>query len=256
MKINAIRGLALTALLCCSFAIVVAQEHGATASSTAQSSQQSASPASQPPDTQRQEPRNPNSVSGGELSEESREIEHEENGQFKYSTTMRWFARHLGLSTRAMYWLSMVVNFGLLVLFFYMLLRSKLPQAFRDRTAAIHKGIKEAQAASADAARRLSDIETRLAKLNSEVAEIRASAEHDAAAEEERIRQAAEEDKKKVVEAAETEISAFARNARRELKSYAASLAVDLASRKIQVDDSTDQALVREFVEQLGKDGR
>ena len=54
----------------------------------------------------------------------------------------------------------------------------------------------------------------------------------------------------------ETEVTAIARNARRELKSYAATLAVDLASRKIKVDDTTDQALLREFVGQLGKDGK
>ncbi len=101
----------------------------------------------------------------------------------------------------------------------------------------------------------MAEIEARLAKLDTEVGDIRGSAEREAAAEEERIRQAAEEDKRKVVEGAETEISAIARNARRELKSYAASLAVDLASRRIQVDEPTDQALVREFVEQLGKDG-
>ena len=48
----------------------------------------------------------------------------------------------------------------------------------------------------------------------------------------------------------------IARNARRELKGYAASLAVDLAAREIRVDDRTDHALVREFVDQLGKDGK
>jgi F0F1-type ATP synthase membrane subunit b/b' len=124
------------------------------------------------------------------------------------------------------------------------------------RTVAIQKGIKEAQAASADAARRLGDIESRLSKLGSEVAEIRASAEREAAAEEERIRQSAEEDKQKVVLAAEAEIAAIARNARREFKGYAASLAVDLAAREIRVDEPTDQALVRDFVGQLGKDGK
>ena len=61
---------------------------------------------------------------------------------------------------------------------------------------------------------------------------------------------------RRMVEAAEAEIEAIARNARRELKGYAASLAVDLAARKIQVDDPTDHALVREFVDQLGKDGK
>ena len=102
----------------------------------------------------------------------------------------------------------------------------------------------------------MQDIEARLARLDTEVAEIRTSAEQEAAAEEKRIKQAAEEDKQKVLQAVETEIDAIARNARRELKGYAASLAVDLASRKIHVDDPTDHALVREFVDQLGKDGR
>jgi F0F1-type ATP synthase membrane subunit b/b' len=148
------------------------------------------------------------------------------------------------------------VNFGLLALFFYILLRSKLPMMFRERTAAIQKGIREAHAASEEAARRLRQVEAHLAKLDAEVADIRREAEHNALDEEERIRKAAEQDKQKVVEAVETEISAIARNARRELKSYAASLAVDLAAKKIQIDDRTDHALITEFVDQLGKDGK
>ena len=86
--------------------------------------------------------------------------------------------------------------------------------------------------------------------------DIRAAAEREAAAEEERIRASAEEDKHKVVEAAESEIAAIARSARHDLKSFAASLAVDIAAHKIKVDDNTDQALVRQFVDHLGKDGQ
>jgi F-type H+-transporting ATPase subunit b len=166
------------------------------------------------------------------------------------------FGSKLGLGPDLSFWLSILLNFGGVAAVVYVLLKSRLPQAFRERTAAIQKGIKEAQAASAEAGRRLSDIESRLTKLDTEVAEIRASAEREAAAEEERIRQAAEEDKQKVVQAAEAEIAAIARNARRELKGFAASLAVDLAAREIRVDEPTDQALVRDFVGQLGKDGK
>jgi F-type H+-transporting ATPase subunit b len=166
------------------------------------------------------------------------------------------FGGKLGLGPDLSFLLSILLNFGGVAAVIYVLLKSKLPQAFRDRTVAIQKGIKEAQAASADASRRLGDIESRLSKLGSEVADIRASAEREAAAEEERIRQSAEEDKQKVVQAAEAEIAAIARNARRELKGYAASLAVDLAAREIRVDEPTDQALVRDFVGQLGKDGK
>jgi len=162
----------------------------------------------------------------------------------------------LGIGPDTSFLISLFLNFAGVFAFFFILLKSRLPQAFRERTAAIRKGIKDAETASADASRRLTDIESRLSKLDSEVGEIRASAERDAAAEEQRIKQAAEEDKQKMVAAAEAEIAAIARNARRELKGYAASLAVDLAAREIQVDEPTDQALVREFVEQLGKDGK
>ena len=247
--------------------MVAAQEHGAaSSSSTAQSE-----PASKP-DQQGQTsagrqnpPENPNAEFGGELSKTSEEAAREAGKRdakvemelkAEHSPVMTWIARLIKVSPEHAYWISLIINFGILVLFFWMLLKAKVPQMFRDRTAIIQRGIREAQAASAEAARRLKGIEARLAKLDTEVAEIRASAESDAAAEEARIRQAAEEDKRKVVQAAETEIAAIARNARRELKSYAASLAVDMASRKIRVDEHTDQALVRDFVEQLGKDGK
>jgi F0F1-type ATP synthase membrane subunit b/b' len=44
--------------------------------------------------------------------------------------------------------------------------------------------------------------------------------------------------------------------AQRDLKSFAAGLAVDLAEKKIHVDDATDKALVSGFAAQLGKDGK
>jgi F-type H+-transporting ATPase subunit b len=162
----------------------------------------------------------------------------------------------LGVGPKTSFTLSVGFNFLALFILSYVLIKSKVPQAFRERTAAIQKGIKDAQEASADAARRLSDIEARLNKMDQEVAEIRATAEGEAAAEEARIRQAAEEDKRKVIQTAEAEIEAIARNARRELKGYAASLAVDLAGRELNIDDSTDHALIREFASQLGKDGK
>ena len=43
--------------------------------------------------------------------------------------------------------------------------------------------------------------------------------------------------------------------ARRELKAYVAELAVQLAEKKIRVSKDTDEALVRAFTAQMGKDG-
>ena len=209
---------------------------------------------------QQQQPESPNAAIGEDLSKASHAAEaseeHEENTQFKYSPTVQWVARHLGTDPHAAYFISLFINFGLLALFFYVLLRSKIPAMFRDRTALIQKGIKDAQAASAEASARLSSIESRLSKLDTEISSLRSESELQAIAEEQRIKAAAEEDKRKVVDSAAAEIDSIARNARRDLKNYAASLAIDIAAKRIQVDDRADQALVREFVDQLGKDGR
>jgi F-type H+-transporting ATPase subunit b len=116
----------------------------------------------------------------------------------------------------------------------------------------------DAQKASAEARQRLTDIEARLGKLDSEITAMRSAAEKDDAAEEERIRAAADEDRKKIVDSAEQEIAAAAKTARRDLTAYAADLAVSLAQKKISVDAPTDQSLVMSFAEKLGggKGGR
>ena len=235
------------------FGVLAAQQPAGSSSSAASADQTQAASVQQPPASQ-----NPDTVTSEELNgaASGEAGEKEENTQFKYSKSVVWMGHLVGLSPHASYLVYWFLNFVLVVLFFVFLFRSSVPKMFRDRTAAIQKGIREAQAASAEAARRLSDIEVRLAKLDTEVAEIRGSAEREAAAEEQRILQAAEEDKRKILESVETDVGAIARNARRELKTYAATLAVDLAARKIKVDDTTDQALLREFVGQLGKDGK
>lgn len=245
-------GLALL-LTCLSVGVIAAK----------QQPQASSPPQQQPSAQQGQQPENPNAAASGELTTESEKAVHAEEGEvheegaeFKYSAMVARLGRMIGLDAHGMYWVSLAVNFIILVLFFWMLLKSKVPQMFRDRTNTIQRALREAQAASTEAKARLEAIEERLAKLDSEVSEIKAGAEREAATEEERIRAAAEEDKQKVVAAAETEIAAIARSARHDLKSFAASLAVDIASHKIKVDDNTDQALVRQFVGHLGKDGQ
>ncbi len=82
---------------------------------------------------------------------------------------------------------------------------------FRNRTASIQKAMQEAQKASAEANRRLGEIETRLSRLDAEIAGMRATAEKEAVAEEVRIKAAAEEDGRKIVESAEQEIAAAAK---------------------------------------------
>ena len=80
---------------------------------------------------------------------------------------------------------------------------------------------------------------------------MQAAAEKEADAEEARILKAAEEDIRKVVLAAEQEIAAAAKQARRELTTHTAGLAIALARQQIKVDSDTDQILVRTFASKL-----
>jgi len=192
---------------------------------------------------------------GNQLARESREAAGEETGEndeLKKSPAVQFVARLTGMSLQHAYWLCMLLNFVLIAAAILWLSRLHLPGLFRSRTESIQSAIKEARKAADDANRRLADIESRLAKLDSEIASMQSTAEKEAGAEEARIRAAAEQDRRKIVDGAQQEIAAAAKAARRELKSYAADLAVALAQRQIQVDHTTDQALVRSFAERLG----
>jgi F-type H+-transporting ATPase subunit b len=193
-----------------------------------------------------------------ELARETREAAGEEGDteQFKSSPAVVFLARITGLNLRHAYWLAVLLNFLVIAAVLVWASRKYLPGLFRDRTASIQRAIEEARRASADANRRLAEIESRLARLGDEIADMKATADKELAAEEARIKAAAEEDARKIVESAQQEIAAAAKAARRDLTSYAADLAVALAKKQIHVDSGTDATLVRSFSERLaGADG-
>ena len=232
-----------------------AQENGQQSATAQQksASQQKAATAAQ---TQASE--NSGSSFGQELAEASREAagEKEENAQFKFSPSVRWMGKELGIGVHGAYWLAFILNFAVLAVLIYLLSRSRIPAMFRSRTATIRRAMEEAGKASAEANRRLGEIEARLARLDQEIAAMHQQAEKDAAGEEEKLRLAAAQDARRVVEAAEQEIAAAASLARRELKAYAAELSVAMAEKRIHIDKDTDAALVRDFAEQLGNGQR
>jgi F-type H+-transporting ATPase subunit b len=221
---------------------------------------QPAPPDSKPPVASEQKQNSGASAQHGQgparqLAHESKEAAGEgkdEMAEFKQSASVRGIAKLTGLNLQQSYWLCVLLNFVVIAVVLAWAARKNLPGAFRDRTAAIQKAMQEAQAASDEARRRLGEIESRLMKLDVEIAAMRDSAEKEGAAEEARIRAAAEEDKLKIVASAEQEIAAAAKAARRQLTAYAADLAVGLARKQIHVDAGTDQALVRNFSQELG----
>jgi len=179
----------------------------------------------------------------------------DETAQFRHSASVHLLARITGLSDDGAFWLAVLINFAIVVGLIAWLWRKNVPALFRNRTASIQKAIEEARRASEDANRRLSEVEKRLGRLDDEINQMRATADREAAAEEERIKAAAEEEARRIVQSAGQEIAASAKAARRELTAYAADLAVALAAKQIHVDTPADQALVRLFAQQLADNG-
>jgi F-type H+-transporting ATPase subunit b len=191
-----------------------------------------------------------------QLVKKSREAAGEDDhSQFKQSSSVQWVAKLTGLNLEHAYWVCVLLNFVVIAAVIFWLSKKNLPGVFRNRTASIQKAMEEARKASEDANRRLAEIEARLSRLDVEISGMRAAAEQEAAAEEQRIKAAAAEDARKIVESAEQEITAAAKAARRELTAYAADLAVSLAKKQIHVDVATDQALLRSFAQQLSVNG-
>jgi len=197
----------------------------------------------------------PASASADQKSGESKEAPAEdETTPFKHSPSVKFLSKITGLSIDGAYWLAVILNFAIVAGVIFWFSKKNLPAIFRGRTAAIQKSLEEARTASADANRRLAEIESRLNHLGEEISQMNATAESNAVAEEARIKAAAEEDARRIVESAQQDIAAAARVARRELTAHAADLAVTLASQQIKVDGRTDEALVRRFAKDLLSD--
>jgi len=144
-----------------------------------------------------------------------------------------------------------LVNFVLLAVFLGTFLVKLLPKMLRERNTAIRKSIVDARAATDEARARLSSVEERLAKLDGEIAAMRAHAEQDSARDEQRIKATVEEEKKKILASAEQEIAAATSHARKLLQQHAAELAVEQAARKLVVSAETDRLLVQGFAASL-----
>jgi len=195
---------------------------------------------------------------GGELAEESREAAGEDkNEALKTSPSVKFLSKITGLDVHKAYWLAVILNFVIIAGLVLWAARKNLPGLFQNRTASIQKAMEEARKLSADANRRLADIESRLSKLDVEIGTMQANAEKEVQAEEQRIVDATKEETRKIVETAEQEIASAVKIARRDLKAYAADLAVTIAGKQIKVDPATDQSLVDRFAQQLtGNGGR
>jgi F-type H+-transporting ATPase subunit b len=145
------------------------------------------------------------------------------------------------------------INFAIVAGALLWVCLKKAPGFFRGRAEAISSAITKAGSTRAAAEAQLREAETKLENLDKEVAELRAFAEREAAAEVERIRMATRTDLEKTAAAAKAEIEAAERAARLELKALAAKLAVDGAEALLvkQLNAQAQAGLISNFLESL-----
>lgn len=203
------------------------------------------------------QPAQPASLTSGDQSSpeaqspEKNKQEENENEAYRHSAAVRALGAKLGLNAEQAATAFTLVNFILLVIGVGWVLLKTLPKLFRDRSNLIQKRLVDARTATAEASARLTSVEARLAKLDSQIAEMRAQAEKDSVLDEQRIKATVEDEKKKILETAEQEITSATAQARRELQQYAADLAIDQAAKKLVVTAETDRLLVQNFARRL-----
>ncbi len=183
--------------------------------------------------------------------------EEDENEAYKHSATVRALGAKLGMNADQAATAFTVANFLVLALLIGWFLPKTLPKTFRNRNTAIQKHLVDARTATEEASARLNSVEARLSKLDEQIAAMRAQSEKDAVADEQRIKASVEDDKQKILAAAEQEIAAATAQAQRQIQQYAADLAIDQAARKLVVTAETDRLLVQSFARRLtGNDSK
>lgn len=152
-------------------------------------------------------------------------------------------------ATELFKWINFAIVAGLIGWVFLKL----TPPFFRKNADAISSAITKATAVKAEADRQLREAEAKLARLEQEVTQLRATAQGEASAEAERIRGITRSEVQKIGAAAKAEIEAAERAARLELKAVAANLAVDGAESLLarQLTPQAQESLVAAFVKTL-----
>lgn len=144
-------------------------------------------------------------------------------------------------------------NFVILAVGLGYLVSKTMPPIFRTRTGVIQKGIAEARAIKEDADRRAAAVEAKTRTLGDDIERFRSESKIEMQQESERIRQDTAAQIARLEQKAAQEIEAAGATARRELKIYAAKLALDLAEQRVRarLDAATEQALVDGFLKDL-----
>ena len=182
--------------------------------------------------------------------EKNKQVE-DENDAYRHSAAVKTLGGMMGMNVEQSATAFEVGNFVILAVLIGWFLTKTLPRTFRGRNTVIQKHLVDARTATEEASARLSGVEQRLSMLDEQIAGMRTQAEKDSALDEQRIKASLAEEKSKLLSAAEQEIAAATAHAQRQIRQYAAELAIEQAARKLVVTAETDRLLVQGFARRL-----
>lgn len=144
---------------------------------------------------------------------------------------------------------NLIIFLGLL---FY-LLRKPAKEFFATRLAEVRATLQQAAKEKEAATAKMAELDARLGRLDSELAEIKSQAQREAAAERERLQAEAKRDAEKIRTIAQREIEAAKQIALTELRDFAATKSVDLAEQMIrrELKPEDDARLLKRMSEEM-----
>lgn len=212
-------------------ALAAAQGAAAAQTSAAKTNASQAAPASQATDPEEQE------IEG-----------------FLHAPAVRSMARTLHLSLEATDNIFLGINFAIIALAIAIPLIRITPKIIRKRTMTLRHNLSSANKLTENAQARLIAVEEQLSQLGGEIDKLRSEMEQELQKDEVRIKGSIEEERARIVAAAEQEINLAGVQARRGLRKFTAELAVKHASEQMALSPETDRALIAEFSASMMKD--
>ena len=148
-------------------------------------------------------------------------------------------------------WLNFVIVFGGIAY----LIAKHGGAFFRGNAKAIAASIHEATAAKAEADRELREVETKIARFDQDVSEMRGEARRNWAAESERLHASGVAEIEKINQAARGELAASERAAQQQLRDIAAGMAVERAAALVSSRMNTEvrARMFQSFLRELGR---
>ena len=196
---------------------------------------------------------------GAEESAKGKEAnsDEEQNHEFLVnSPIVKWVSGATGWSRDVTSKLMLWFNFAIIFFGIVIPLARILPRTLQKRKDTLTLALEEGRKATAAANERLAAVEAKLAGLDDEIARYRAQVEEDARSDEQRIKATIEEEKVRIVTAAEQQVTVAAAQARHGLRSYAADLAIRQAAAQLKLTAEADKALIAEFVAHAAEEGK